>query len=187
MLTVFNNLICQDMGQGPYDVVAVTDKPERAHALFSSVHWPVRVRLLQPPPGQRPWKYRWFDTERYLLNLAFDFICRFFMIPHSASPWSGNFSLYHYHCHIFSLLGRARLMRSYVTRLRESGLGRRLVIYADAFDTAYMGCQRDLHKEHAVRFVVLTCSIDVKPLGLVHDMDFAFCSIQSFSWCGEVL
>ena len=83
VLTVFNNLICQDMGQGPYDVVAVTDKPERAHALFSSVHWPVRVRLLQPPPGQRPWKYRWFDTERYLLNLAFDFICRFFMIPHS--------------------------------------------------------------------------------------------------------
>ena len=76
-----NNLICQDMGQGPYDVVAVTDKPERAHALFSSVHWPVRVRLLQPPPRQRPWKYRWFDTERYLLTLAFDFICRFFKIP----------------------------------------------------------------------------------------------------------
>eukprot|EP00434_Breviolum_minutum_P012460 symbB.v1.2.010977.t2/scaffold725.1/size168906/3 len=92
-----------DMGQGPYDVVAVTDKPERAHALFSSVHWPVRVRLLQPPPRQRPWKYRWFDTERYLL--------------------------------------------SYVTRLRESGLGHRLVIYADAFDTAFMGCQRDLHKD----------------------------------------
>lgn len=132
------------MGQGPYDVVAVTDKPERAHALFSSVHWPVRVRLLQPPPRQRPWKYRWFDTERYLLNLAFDFICRFFKIPDdfciTLVVW--QFSLY-----IFSLLGRARLMRSYVTRLRESGLGHRLVIYADAFDTAFMGCQRDLHKD----------------------------------------
>ena len=66
---------------------------------------------------------------------------RFLMI--SASPlWFGNF-----HCTFFSLLGRARLIRSYVTRLRESGLGHRLVIYADAFDTAFMGCQRDLHKD----------------------------------------
>ena len=60
----------QDMGQGPFDVVAVTDKPERAHALISSLKWPLRLRLLQPPPSGRPWRYRWFDTERYLLQLA---------------------------------------------------------------------------------------------------------------------
>jgi len=58
------------MGQGPFDVVAVTDKPERAHALISSLKWPLRLRLLQPPPSGRPWRYRWFDTERYLLQLA---------------------------------------------------------------------------------------------------------------------
>lgn len=60
----------EDMGQGLFDVVAVTDKPGRAHALVSSVKWPLRLRLLQPPPSGRPWKYQWFDAERYLLTLG---------------------------------------------------------------------------------------------------------------------
>ena len=36
--------------------------------------------------------------------------------------------------------------RSYVTRLREAGLGERLVVYSDAFDTSFLDCQRDLNK-----------------------------------------
>lgn len=60
----------KDLGRGPFDVVAVTDKPERAHALVASLKWPLRLRLLQPPAEERPWRYRWFDSERYLLNLG---------------------------------------------------------------------------------------------------------------------
>jgi len=35
---------------------------------------------------------------------------------------------------------------NYVAHLRRRGLGDRLVIYADGFDTAWLGCQRDLRK-----------------------------------------
>ena len=33
-----------------------------------------------------------------------------------------------------------------MTRLRKSGMGQRLVIYADAFDSAFLSCKRDLNK-----------------------------------------
>ena len=62
---------CEDAGrQGPYDLVTVTDSPKRAYALTSSVQWPVRLRVLQPPAAQRPWKFKYFDAERYMLQLG---------------------------------------------------------------------------------------------------------------------
>lgn len=84
---------------GPFDIVTVTDKPAQAHALRSSLPWPLRLRVLRPP-GTGPWRFRWFDTERYLL--------------------------------------------AYTSYLRRRGLGDRLVIYLDAFDTTWLGCHRDL-------------------------------------------
>lgn len=36
--------------------------------------------------------------------------------------------------------------RSYVTRLVDAGQGERLVIYADAFDTTFLQCRRDLER-----------------------------------------
>ena len=63
--------ICsQDLGQGPFDLVTVTDAPTLAHPLSSSVQWPLRLRMLQPPAEYRPWKFRFFDAERYLLHPA---------------------------------------------------------------------------------------------------------------------
>lgn len=123
-LKALDEEVFEDMGQGPFDVVAVTDKPERAHALISSLKWPLRLRLLQPPPSGRPWRYRWFDTERYLL--------------------------------------------SYVTRLRKSGKGQRLVIYADAFDSAFLSCKRDLNKalEELRRPIFFGVEFDLYPAGL---------------------
>ena len=60
----------QDPGHGPFDLVTVTDAPRRAHALRSSVRWPLRLRLLQPPEEERPWQFGFFDAERYLLQLG---------------------------------------------------------------------------------------------------------------------
>ncbi|CAE7408446.1 unnamed protein product [Symbiodinium natans] len=61
--------LLEDAGrQGPYDLVTVTDSPKRAYALTSSVQWPVRLRVLQPPAAQRPWKFKYFDAERYMLS-----------------------------------------------------------------------------------------------------------------------
>ena len=62
----------QDPGHGPFDLVTVTDAPRRAHALRSSVLWPLRLRLLQPPEEERPWQFGFFDAERYLLQLGPD-------------------------------------------------------------------------------------------------------------------
>ncbi|CAJ1427408.1 unnamed protein product [Effrenium voratum] len=116
--------VLEGLGQGPYDVVAVTDKPERAHALISSLTWPLRLRLLQPPKEQRPWRYKWFDSERYLL--------------------------------------------AYVTHLRKAGLGQRLVLYADAFDVAFLHCHRDLNKalERLGRPMFFGVEFDLYPAGL---------------------
>ncbi|CAK9052827.1 unnamed protein product [Durusdinium trenchii] len=116
--------VFEDLGRGPFDVVAVTDKPERAHALVASLKWPLRLRLLQPPAEERPWRYRWFDSERYLL--------------------------------------------SYVTRLTRAGLGDRLVIYSDAFDTAFLDCQRNLNKvlEELKRPIFFGVEFDLYPAGL---------------------
>ncbi|CAE7566262.1 unnamed protein product [Symbiodinium natans] len=60
--------VFEEPGQGPFDLVTVTDAPRRAHALTSSVQWPLRLRLLQPPAEDRPWKFGFFDAERYLLS-----------------------------------------------------------------------------------------------------------------------
>lgn len=53
--------------QGPFDVVAVADDEQRLQALRASLTWPLRLKLLRPPQAQRPWRFRWFDVERYLL------------------------------------------------------------------------------------------------------------------------
>ena len=36
-----------------------------------------------------------------------------------------------------------------MTHLRKAGLGQRLVLYADAFDVAFLHCHRDLNKADA--------------------------------------
>eukprot|EP00439_Symbiodinium_sp_Y106_P075220 s105_g14.t2 len=114
----------QDPGHGPFDLVTITDAPRRAHALRSSVLWPLRLRLLQPPEEERPWQFGFFDAERYLL--------------------------------------------SYVTHLREIGLGDRLVIYADAFDVAMFDCQRNLSKalDELQRPMVFGIEFDLYPAGM---------------------
>ncbi|CAE8712775.1 unnamed protein product, partial [Polarella glacialis] len=87
--------------EGPFDLVAVTDAPGRAKALIHSVLRPLRLRLLRPPTSTE-WKFRWFDSERYLL--------------------------------------------AYVSNLRRRGFGDRLVIYADAFDVAWLNCERNFSR-----------------------------------------
>eukprot|EP00929_Paragymnodinium_shiwhaense_P000335 TRINITY_DN100583_c0_g1_i1.p1 TRINITY_DN100583_c0_g1~~TRINITY_DN100583_c0_g1_i1.p1 ORF type:complete len:720 (-),score=46.99 TRINITY_DN100583_c0_g1_i1:649-2808(-) len=111
-------------GDGPYDVVTVTDKPDRARKLVGSVPWPLRLRFLRPASSaQHPWRFRFFDTERHLLQ--------------------------------------------YVTHLRREGHGDRLVIYADAFDTVWLGCRRDLRKAlRAIgRNVFFGVEFDMYPAG----------------------
>mmetsp|Transcript_23927 Transcript_23927/g.68469 ORF Transcript_23927/g.68469 Transcript_23927/m.68469 type:complete len:693 (+) Transcript_23927:68-2146(+) len=109
---------------GPFDIVTVTDAPERAAGLRQSVPWPLRLRFLRPADGQKPWRFRWFDTERHLL--------------------------------------------SYVSHLRRRGSGDRLVIYADGFDTAWLGCTRDLSAalEALGRQMFFGVEFDLYPAGL---------------------
>ena len=51
--------------EGPFDLVTVTDSPDQARLLRNSVKSPLRLRILRPPGRFR---FRWFDTERYLLS-----------------------------------------------------------------------------------------------------------------------
>eukprot|EP00928_Gymnodinium_smaydae_P020009 TRINITY_DN17721_c0_g6_i1.p1 TRINITY_DN17721_c0_g6~~TRINITY_DN17721_c0_g6_i1.p1 ORF type:complete len:753 (+),score=127.49 TRINITY_DN17721_c0_g6_i1:3-2261(+) len=109
--------------EGPFDIVTITDKPERAQALVGSLQPPLRLRFLQPPRAHRPWRFRFFDAERYLL--------------------------------------------AYVAYLRRRGFGDRLVFYADAFDTAWLGCTRDLVQalEALGRPMYLGAEFDLYPGG----------------------
>lgn len=108
---------------GPFDIVAVTDAPERASALVESVPWPLRVRLLRPP-AHVPWKFRFFDVERHLL--------------------------------------------AYTAHLRRRGHGERLVLYADAFDTVWLGCRRNMSRalEALARPMFFGAEFDLYPAGL---------------------